>query len=159
MRLIECPHNMVAGFPQSGLFKSEQAEAAMPFRTWPQKSHTVTSATFCSSEVSHQVQPFWREECQRVCKHIWKPSVLSLYIIFMYLCEYFLRIDFFELELPDQVIRRLLIWVIPVCVKTAYFPPVNIFSLLPLAMNLLSFSWAQLENGFPRLPCCMGTGN
>lgn len=33
MRLIECPHNMVAGFPQSELFKREQAEAEMPVMT------------------------------------------------------------------------------------------------------------------------------
>lgn len=46
--LLECPHDVVAGFHHSEWSKREQTEATMSFTSLPLKSHHVTSSMSCS---------------------------------------------------------------------------------------------------------------
>ena len=53
--LLELPYDMVVGFSQNEHLRDKE-QAPMPFITWPQKSHTVTSAVFCCSPRTALIQ-------------------------------------------------------------------------------------------------------
>lgn len=57
-KLLGCPHNMAATFPQSEQSKRQsKEEATVPFMTSSLKLHIVTATLLCSLEADHSVQP------------------------------------------------------------------------------------------------------
>lgn len=84
--LLECPHDMVAHFPQNQW--SKEPSGGISFYDLFQKSCSITWTPWYLKQIIEAdlhsrgkglVFIFWREECQGICEHILKsPQLLSI---------------------------------------------------------------------------------